>query len=1058
MVSPARIAAWLLSILLPGAAVAATYDPDLKWRTITTDHFHIHFHQGEERLADEFSEVIEEVYDHMNPQMRWTPRRRTEVVLVDRTDVANGYAQSIPYNTIVIYVTAPQEDSTLGLYEDWSTAIAMHEYAHILHLDTNHGIVRAARYVVGRIASTNELSPPWMIEGLATFHETRQTAGGRGRASLAHMIKRTSVVEDDFPPLGNLDGLQPNPPGGNLRYLFGQDFIQFISDQTGEDVWTRWTHTYGSHVPFLLPSRKVFGRTLQSLYYDWRDHLEERYGEQVAALEAEGLREGELVSDSEASCSAPSFAPDGGKLVYSCYDLRTGSAIWLADGEGGNAEKLKQDYGAKNFTWRVDSKAFVFAATHLVNRFNTWSDIYLMQLEGKQPVTSLTNGSRARDPDFSPDGSHLMVVTNKVQNNQLEVLTVDRRQVKLTDYDDNTQLSTPRYDPSGTVVAVSVWQEGRRDLWLYDTAGEPVRRLTFDAAVDRDPEWSDDGRWLVFSSDRTGIPNIFAIDTETEQLFQVTNVRTGAAKPTLHPSGDRLAYQQYSANGWDVRVMDFDPADFIDRGTLPRPLTNGRSMSDILGAPDLSEPDAEVAAAWDGPALKKPRYAPPHTPLWAGRAPSWLGQAPTESIDTFDQDRVKDVFGDEQDYPFRIEPHRYNPFSTLLPRFWLPYIQSTPYDPTVLTAFPLGLRVNAYAFSADTLRHVAWSASGSYRTDADYFGWSGDITWNRYLPVFTVGAYRSAVPYTIYAWVEDTNGDGLVDEETELGYFEQPHWQSRTTGYFFTSYPYTPRTTIFAQYSLQSRTGHTEVPTDAYDPLVPVTGTLGKIEGGWRYAWAQQTAYAISTEDGRIFSLVGGLLHPYLGTRVTESGQAASGVTQVQLTSEIREYIVNPLAANHVLAMRAAGGVTFGATDYLGYYQLGGSYGDSAVYVVPDEFRMVRGYRIGSDSGDRYWLGGVEYRFPILRIDRGFGTVPAFFRYISGAAFVDTGNAFTDLTSWRQAFDNPLIGVGAELRGSVAVGWSTYLNGRLGYAVGLTGNGITPTEAAALYFQLGGSF
>ncbi|MBT3218648.1 MAG: hypothetical protein HN348_06115, partial [Proteobacteria bacterium] len=333
---------WVIvaTLVLARTGLAANYDPDLTWRTIRTDHFNITFHQGEEQLAEEFSQKIEEIYATMLAEIGWEPRRRTELVLVDRTDSANGYASVVPYNAIVIFVTAPQEDSTLSLYEDWSHAIATHEFTHILHMDTNHGIVRVARAVVGRIASTNDISPWWLVEGFATFQETRHTTGGRGRSPFVDMIKRTAVVEDDFPPLGNMDGLQADPPAGNLRYLFGQDFIQYVADHQGEQVWTKWVHTYGSSIPYILPSKKVFKKRLVPLYFDWKDHLHLKYGAQAEAVKAVGQREGRLISDGIASCSAPRFAPDRQKLVWSCYDSKTGSALWMSDGEGNEPERL----------------------------------------------------------------------------------------------------------------------------------------------------------------------------------------------------------------------------------------------------------------------------------------------------------------------------------------------------------------------------------------------------------------------------------------------------------------------------------------------------------------------------------------------------------------------------------------------------------------------------------------------------------------------------------------------------------------------------------------------
>jgi hypothetical protein len=1026
---------------------AADYDPDLTWRTITTEHFDIHFHQSEEQLADEFSVLVEEVYARMTEEMAWEPRRRTQLVLVDRTDQANGYAMTVPWNTIVIYVTAPQEDSTLGLYEDWSETILTHELTHVLHLDTNHGLVRLARQVVGRVASTNQLSPWWIVEGLATFEETRYTTGGRGRTPLVDMYKRTAVLEDAFPPLGNLDGLQAAPPAGNLRYLFGQDFIQFIADTRGRDVWTKWTHTYGSGLPWLLPGKRVFGEGLQALYGEWKEALELRYATEKAEIESEGLREGRLVSIGDASCTAPSFSPDGDKLVWSCNDLAEGSAIWMSDGDGYAPEKLLQDYGAKNFTWRRDSKAFVYASTHVVNRFNTWSDIYLHEL-GNEGVSSLTNGKRARDPDFSPDGEKLLVVTNKAQDNQLQVMRVDRTLEALTEHDDHTQMSTPRWAPDGRSIAVSVWTDGRRDLWLYSPEGEPLRRLTIDAFVDRDPEWSADGRWLYFSSDRTGVPNVYAIEIATERLYQVTNVLTGAVNPSVSPNARWLAYQQYSSDGWDVRILDLREVEKIDRGLLPRPVDSDVPLSAYVSPVDQPIEPAQSASLWSG------------DPLGNREAPAALNlpaQAPGESVDTFEQAEVEDVFGEEQDYPFRIEPHRYRPLETLRPSFWLPLVQLSPYDARRFEGLRVGIgdqqRDQAFVGSVftggvDTLHHGQFSADLNYRSDADLVGGGVNVVYNRWLPVYSIGVRRTAVPFPAPYALDDT---AFVQGSDR-------YWEDRMQAAISVSYPYTFRTSVFGRYAITRRRALDALPEGIDLQGIPTRGYIGAIQGGWRYSWSQPTALSVSPEDARIFSVVGGILHPWLGTWL-EDEDGFRPFSQVQLTSELREYVVNPWIPNHVLAMRIAGGATLGPTDFFGTYQLGGNIGDAAFYATPDEFRMVRGHPLGADVGDMYWLGGLEYRAPIWRIDRGWGPFPLFLRYLAGAAFVDAGNAFVGVPkSWDQAFDDSLVGVGAELRLSAVAGWSTGFTARLGYATALDSAGYQPGDIETFYLLGGSSF
>jgi len=1053
--------------------MGASYDPDLTWRTLETEHFRIHFHQGIEQVADEYSGMVEDVYDEMTEEMAWTPRPKIEVVLIDRTDSANGFARTVPYPSITVYVTAPTASSSLNLYEDWNRAIFTHELTHVLHMDTNHAIVRAARAVVGRIASTNDISPWWMVEGLATFQETRHTPGGRGRAAWPDMIKRTAVVEDAFPPLGNLDGLQPEPPSGNLRYLFGQDFIDHVAFHHGEDVWTRWTHLYGGRIPYLLPGKEAFGERFRPMYEHWKADTIAEYTAQADAVRAEGETIGRLVSlaDDESSCSAPSFSPDGDKLVWSCYDLRTGSSIWMSDGQGYAPEKILQDRGASYFTWRGDSKAFVYAGAHIVNRFNIWNDIYLHVLDGG--TTALTTGARARDPDFSPDGSRLLYVTNKAQNNQLEVATVDRQRHRLTDNTDHTQYDTPRFSPDGRVVALSVWKDGRRDLWLYSPEGKPLRRLTADVAIEVDPVWSADGEWLYFVSDRSGIPNVYGVEVASEKLFQVTNVVTGATRPTVHPDGGSIAYQQYSASGWDIRMLDLDPEAFLDRGTLPSLPRWPTPIRDLTGPP--VEADPEVVASWSGDDLAPPRFGDlgdhPFLPSVA-QSPS-----PTESIDSFDAPDLEDAFGEEQDYDFRITPKRYNPLPSLLPRYVIPLINTTPFRPgpsfdaTCLdeTFFCPGLQGTLATGVTDALSRYSWSAQVNYRTDAEYLGGGASFTINRWLPVYSFAASTRAVPAAQLAFVgpeSTTTGDG----DLALFATDPPsiYWEKRSAAAATVAWPYRFRSSVFAQYSITHRTNLQELPANVYEPLIPLRGYVGAIAGGWRYAWSQQTAYAISAEDARSASLVGRLLTPWLGSfRRDDSGQLVP-FTQVQLTGNVSEYIVNPLVPNHVLAMRAGAGATFGGSEVLGnFYQLGGSFGDGGFTVTPDEFRMLRGYPFGSDFGDLFWLASAEYRLPVAQVNRGFGMWPAFFRNISAAAFVDAGNAFANpgaVTAEQflgAAAADPLVGVGGEILVRGTVLWSTTLTGRFGYGVGLLGEqrfdpAVDPV--APFYARLGGSF
>ncbi len=1014
------LSALILSLYWSAPADAASYDPALSWRTLHTEHFAITFHDGEDQLAEEMAVSAEAAWDTLTVELEYTPKRPIQIVLVDWTDSANGYATVVPSNTIVIFVTAPEEDSTLGLYEDWNHAIVTHELTHILHIDTVRGLPRVARWLMGSLISTHQVSPGWIVEGYATFQETRHTGAGRGRNAQVDMIKRAAVLEDRFPPLGNMDGYQVLPPGGNLRYLFGQDLIQFVADRSGAEKWTEWVQSYGASIPYLLPARKVFGDSFVGLYRDWKASMKARYAAQAARIEAEGLTTFRFLTEEGESCGVPAWRPDGAVLAYSCTNPRTGSRVMTADPDGGPPEVMVKDKYARNIAWRSDGAAFAYSATHTVDLYNSYEDVYLYDIE-KSSSRALTRGERARDPAFSPDGARMLVVTNGRQDNQLAVLTVDQQLRPLTTLTDHTQFGAPRYSPDGRLIAVSVWQQGMRDLWLYTSDGVPMRRLTADTALDRDPVWSPDGQWLYFTSDRSGVPSIYALEMATERLFKVTNVLTGAYGPAPHPDGKRLAFQYFGTRGTRIALMDLDPTTWKDLGRLQ--IFPGRAATG----------PSEVVPAGSSNVVASAR---PPDPIGMG--------APTQGSREEGGEAVS-----EATYPAATaEP--YNPLPTLLPpRFWVPggYLTST--------GDSIGVLGTAATYGYDVLQHFSYSGYLTYRTDAAFLGGGGSFSVNRWRPTFSVGGSTSVTPYgDVQLLSPGPEGGGATLPGTESAL--QRYWDRRVRGSAHVGYPLGERTSVAMYYTGTLRTPLDPLPAGAYIPALPTRGFLSSVGASWRYGKGESYALSISPEKARSVAVSAEVTSRYLGSYTFDDEGTRVPFDQVQATAEWREYVTNPLVPNHVLALKFAGGASLGDRFKYGSFRLGGSFSENGITVVPSEWRSLRGYHPASDSGEWYWLASGEYRFPVWNVDRGVGTFPLFVRNVSAAVVADAGNAFDDLEG--AAIDATLVGVGAEVRLYTIWGYGIGLTTRLGYAVSLTGNGIAPGDLDGFYATLGSSF
>ena len=128
--------------------------------------------------------------------------------------------------------------------------------------------------------------------------------------------------------------------------------------------------------------------------------------------------------------------------------------------------------------------------------------------------------------------------------------------------------------PDGQKIAVGVRQpDGYKDIWILDSQGNKLEELMHDRAIDGGAVWSADGRSIYFSSDRSGIFNLYVYDLASKQISQVSNVLGGAFMPTITPDGSAIAFANYSSRGFDIHVMDNQPTTWKAMDQLPRSLS-----------------------------------------------------------------------------------------------------------------------------------------------------------------------------------------------------------------------------------------------------------------------------------------------------------------------------------------------------------------------------------------------------------------------------------------------------------------------------------------------------
>lgn len=565
----------------------------LKWYQVNTSHFKIIYPKGFEAQAQRMANTLEFIHGPESRSLGANPQK-ISLILQSQSAESNGFVSITPRRS-EFYGMPSQNYNFLG-NNDWLDLLASHEYRHIVQFQhSKRGFNRLFFYLMGNNAlagMANVSVPQWFWEGDAVATETAFTGSGRGRIPAFDLVFRTNLQEGrafnyDKQVLRSYKHNIPN------HYVLGFHMTSYLRRKMNDgDVWGRitkkaWTVPF-LPFPFSRAIKKESGLYVKDLYRDMATTLQKEWKAQTDSLQLTSFeRINTRTSSAYTDYQFPQELEDGSILVMKSGIGDIETFVALQDGK----EKKVFTPGPMNSTGMlsVAGNTMVWNEFRFDPRWRVKNYSAVISYERDKAIAiPVSKHSRYGGAALSPDGKKVATIETKTDyQTKLVVLDINGWVLKEFDNPQNDFISMPHWTKAGdAIIALSTNKKGKAIIRINYENGA-ITNLT---------EHSEENvgypvpyeNFILFNSPRSGLDNIYALDTQSGKRYQITSSKYGSYNPMVTKDGKNLYYNEQGRDGMDVVKIAFDPASWKEVPAYsPQPGTFFQHLVEQEGRPDL---------------------------------------------------------------------------------------------------------------------------------------------------------------------------------------------------------------------------------------------------------------------------------------------------------------------------------------------------------------------------------------------------------------------------------------------------------------------------------------